>query len=88
VYGSFARGEEDSSSDLDLFVIGSVSLEEIVAALSPVEQAIGREINPTLFSEIEFKSKLSKKNHFIRSMAKTQKEFIIGTADEFRELAK
>lgn len=88
VYGSFAKGEEDSSSDLDLFVIGSVSLEEIVIALSPVEQAMGREINPMLFSEKEFKSKLLNRNHFIRSMAKTEKEFIIGTADEFRELAK
>ena len=87
VYGSFARGEEAVGSDLDLFVIGRVRLDEIVSALSNVEKAIGREINPSLFSETEFKSKLSQKNHYIRSLAKSEKEFIIGTEDEFRRLA-
>lgn len=88
VYGSFAKGEEISSSDIDLFIIGGARLDEIVSALSTVEQAIGREINPTLFSEKEFKSKWSKKNHFLRSIVKTEKEFIIGSEDEFRGLAK
>ena len=88
VYGSFARGEEVSGSDLDLFVVGSIRLDEIVSILSTVEQAISREINPTLFSDTEFKSKWSKKNHFLKSVAKTEKEFIIGSEDEFRRLAK
>lgn len=88
VYGSFARGEEAVGSDLDLFVIGRVRLEEIVGSLSPVETAIGREINPTLFSEGEFHSKLAKKNHFLHSVMSTQKEFIIGTEDELRRLAE
>ena len=88
VYGSFAKGEEIAGSDIDLFVIGKAPLDEIVSALTKVENAIGREINPTLFSEIEFKKKYSQKNHFLRSIAKTEKEFIIGTEDEFRRLAE
>lgn len=88
VYGSFAKGEEVSSSDLDLFVVGDIRLDELVSALSDVEEAIGREINPTLFSATEFKKKWSQKNHFIRSMAKTEREFIVGSEDEFRRLAE
>ena len=88
VYGSFARGEEVSGSDLDLFVVGKIPLEELVSALSTSEQAIGREINTALFSEMEFKSKWSKKNHFLRSVAKTEKEYVIGSEDEFRRLAE
>ncbi len=88
VYGSLARGEEVSSSDLDLFVIGNIGLDDLVSALSSVEQAIGREINPTLFSAAEFKKKWSEKNHFIRSVANAEKEFIIGSEDEFRRLAE
>lgn len=88
VYGSFARGEEVADSDIDLFIIGKAPLDEIVSALTKVENAIGREINPTLFSATEFKSKWLKKNHFLRSMAKTEKEFIIGSEDEFRRLAE
>jgi len=88
VYGSFAKGEEIAGSDIDLFVIGKASLDEIVSALTKVENAIGREINPSLFSKTEFKKKYLQKNHFIRSMVKTEKEFIIGTEDELRRLVK
>jgi predicted nucleotidyltransferase len=88
VYGSFARGEEVSGSDLDLFVVGDIRLDELVSSLSNVEQAIGREINPTLFSAAEFKKKWSQKNHFISSIVKVEKEFIVGSEDEFRRLAE
>lgn len=88
VYGSFARSEEVASSDLDLFVVGRTGLDEIVRIMSPVEKEIGRDINPILFSEAEFRTKWSKKNHFLRSVARTEKEFIIGTEDEFRKLAE
>jgi predicted nucleotidyltransferase len=88
VYGSFARGEEVSSSDLDLFVIGNIRLADLVRVLSDVEQAIGREINPALFSAKEFKRKWSDNNHFIRSVADSEKEFIIGSEHEFGRLAE
>jgi predicted nucleotidyltransferase len=88
VYGSFARGQEVSGSDLDLFVVGDIQLDELVSALSGVEQSIGREINPTLYSSADFKNKWSRKNHFLRSVAETEKEFIIGSEDEFRRPAE
>jgi len=88
VYGSFARGEEVSGSDLDLFVVGNIQLDDLVSALSNVEQAIRREINPTLFSAREFKNKWSRNNHFLESVAKTEKEYVIGSEDEFRRLAE
>jgi len=88
IYGSFARGMEVSGSDLDLFMVGTIGLDEVVSALGSVEEAIGREINPTLFTPAEFKNKWSKKNHFLRSLANSEKEYIIGSDDEFRRLAK
>lgn len=88
VYGSFARGQEVSGSDLDLFLVGKIQLDELVGILSNVEQAIGREINPALFSAAEFKDKWSQKNHFLKSLARSEKEYVIGSEDEFRRLAK
>ena len=86
VYGSFAKGEEAAGSDVDLFIVGRVPLSEVVSVLTPVEHNIGREINPSLFSDAEFKEKFSQKNHFVRSVVKSDKEFIIGTEDELRRL--
>ena len=88
IYGSFARGEEVADSDIDLFIIGKAPLDEIVSALTKVENAIGREINPSLFSAVEYKRELVQKNHFVRSVIKSDKEFVIGTEDELRELAE
>src|SRR5262249_34309052 len=34
VYGSMARGEEKSESDIDLMVVGSVTLEDVITKLS------------------------------------------------------
>lgn len=88
VYGSFARGEEVAGSDIDLFIVGGAPLDKIIGTLANVENAIGREINPSLLSGAEFKKKYLQKNHFIRSLMNSKKEFVIGTEDELRRLAE
>ena len=87
VYGSFARGEETAASDIDLFIIGSARLEDIVAALSPLENVIVREINPHLLSVAEFKKKLAQKHHFVHSVLASDREFVIGGDSDLGGLA-
>jgi predicted nucleotidyltransferase len=88
VYGSIARGEEKASSDVDLMVVGSVSFQDVVAALSEIERKLGREVNPTVFGPREFREKLAAKNHFLSSVAKEKKLFVIGDESEFRRLGQ
>jgi hypothetical protein len=71
---------------MDLFVIGSASLKDVISALSQVEKNLGREINPTIISPKEYREKSSKKNHFIRSVTNSKLEFLIGSMDELRRL--
>jgi len=87
VFGSFARGEERSDSDVDLMIVGKVSFGEAVAALAPAQKALGREINPSLFSAGEFRAKLAADNHFLNSVMRGKKLFVIGTPDELTKLA-
>jgi predicted nucleotidyltransferase len=56
VYGSIARGEETSSSDADLMVVGEVSFAD-AAALSESEAKLGREVNPTVYGPREFRQR-------------------------------
>jgi len=88
VYGSIARGEEKASSDVDLMVVGSVSFKDVVAALSEIERKLGREVNPTVFGLREFHEKLAAKNHFLSTVAKEKKLFVIGDEREFRRLGQ
>jgi predicted nucleotidyltransferase len=87
VYGSVARQEERANSDVDLMVLGSAPFSEIVSALAAVQRMLAREINPTVFPIAEFQSKLRAGNHFLRSVMREKKIFLLGTEDELAKLA-
>lgn len=86
VYGSMARQEENADNDVDLMIVGDVTLDEVVAQLATVEGAIGRPINPTVYSTDEFKSKLESGNHFLRSVVRAEKVILIGDLDELGKM--
>jgi len=88
IYGSFADGKEHKSSDVDVCVIGQVMFAEVVSALGIAQQNLGREINPTVFPPEEFQTKLASQNHFLTSLMKGSKIFIVGDEHELAKLAQ
>ncbi|MDE2263059.1 MAG: nucleotidyltransferase domain-containing protein [Gammaproteobacteria bacterium] len=82
VYGSIARGRERSESDVDLMVVGTVLPAELVMALRAAQQAIGREINPTLYSQEEFAQKRALHDPFLMQVLAGPKLFVIGSKDD------
>ena len=86
VYGSVARGEETAQSDIDIMVIGDAKLGDILSRLSRIEKAIGRPVNPTVYSIAEFKSKRAGGNHFLDAVLKGKKVFLLGDDDELRKM--
>lgn len=83
VFGSIANGRGISDSDVDLFIIGEVSLREISKLLYGVSDIIGREINPYVMTQNEFKKRIKKGEHFISNVLNSPKLFIIGNKDGF-----
>jgi predicted nucleotidyltransferase len=87
VYGSVARHSERANSDVDLMVLGNASFSDIVSVLGTAQRVLGREVNPTVFPMSEFRSKLAAGNHFLRSVMKEKKLFVLGTENELKKLA-
>jgi predicted nucleotidyltransferase len=87
IYGSVARQGERANSDVDLMVLGDASFSEVVSALGAAQRTLGREINPTIFPVSEFRSKLAAGNHFLRSVMKDKRLFVLGTENELTKLA-
>lgn len=87
VYGSVARGEERSDSDIDLMVLGDASFAEVAAAVKQAEKKLGREINPSVFPFAEFSKKRKVRNHFISTVLAEEKLFIIGNEDALGRMA-
>lgn len=88
VYGSFAEGKERKGSDIDVCVVGKATFGDVVSGLSPAQQDLGREINPTVFPPEEFRTKLASGNHFLRSIMKGPKIFLVGDEHELARLAQ
>ena len=87
VFGSFARQEEKSDSDVDLMVVGDIGLRKLTGLLMDVSGKIGREINPHVFSEKEFVKRKKDQDHFLNQVLEAPKIFIIGTENELAEMA-
>lgn len=86
VFGSVARGEDRAESDLDLFVVGEVSLQEVVTAISPLQQTLGGDVNPVIYPMAEVKAKLADGHHFLTTVVADDKIFVIGTQNELGKL--
>jgi len=65
-------------------VLGDIPFSDVVSALGDAQKTVGREINPTVFPVSEFRSKLAAGNHFLQSVMKEKKVFVLGSEHELR----
>jgi predicted nucleotidyltransferase len=84
IYGSVARGEQTAASDLDLMLIGD--MDSSFVDLRVAQEILGREINVAVYPTAEFVRKARAKQHFITTVLRNQKLFVIGSEDELRAL--
>ncbi len=87
VYGSMARGDATSESDVDLMVIGEASFGDVVDALAPAQDTLGREVNPSVYTKTEFRRRLQAGEHFVTSVFHDPKLFVIGGPDDLERVA-
>ncbi|HOX06737.1 MAG TPA: nucleotidyltransferase domain-containing protein [Planctomycetota bacterium] len=88
IYGSFARGEEQARSDVDVMIVGDATFGDVVEALHPVQEKLGREVNPTVYPEAEFREKLAAGHHFLTSVFSAPKIFLRGDERDLAGLAE
>lgn len=87
LYGSIARSEETSASDIDLMVIGTAGLSDLIPALRSSEQALGRPVNPTVYSLQEFQQKVVRNDHFLTAVVRGAKQFVKGSEHDLEAIA-
>ena len=87
VYGSIAAGNEQSDSDIDLMIIGQVSPKELALPLRGARELLGREINPTVYTQVEFDKKRAANDPFLKQVLDKPKLFVLGNKDELGKVA-
>ena len=88
IYGSLASDQEHRGTDVDVCIVGPATFTEVVAALSPAQQDLGREINPTVFPPEEFRTKRASHHHFLVSLMNRPKIFLVGDEHALEKLAR
>lgn len=79
VYGSIAKDQANASSDIDLMLIGKgLHYNEVMERLLPLEEQLGRTINPTLYTPGDWVAKIKAENSFVVRVAQQDKINLMG----------
>ena len=73
---------------VDLMVVGTIGLRQLSRQLSGLEAKLGREVNPHILTPEEFARRANEGDHFITTVLKGPRLFVVGGEDELRRLGQ
>jgi predicted nucleotidyltransferase len=82
IFGSVASGKENAASDIDLLIIGEVGFAEVVGALHPVQETLGREVNPKIYRREEWTRMKNARDAFVTELMTKPRMDVIGGGNE------
>lgn len=82
LFGSTAKRTDSASSDVDLLIVSDeLTLEQVYAALEPVEKELARPISATLYSSEEFRRRREAGHPFLTKVLSEEYVLLIGGLD-------
>lgn len=84
VFGSVASGNVNAKSDIDLMLIGDLTYAEVVSQMHPLQEQLGREINPKIFTVKEWQKLMRDNGAFVHDVLSKTKLFIIGNEQQLQ----
>jgi predicted nucleotidyltransferase len=82
LYGSVAKEEDRANSDIDVLLVSdTMTLEGVFRLFEPAEKALGRTINPTLYTVQEFEKRRADGQPFLRKVLAGKTILLKGSSD-------
>ena len=88
IFGSVAAGKAGIHSDIDLLVVGSVSLTDVVEICHAGQDRLGRQVNPVVMTIEACEARFSQADRFMTRIARQPKLFLFGETSEFGKPAE
>ena len=83
VYGSIAKKQDVAVSDIDLMLVSdSLTFGDTYLALDKASKALGREVNPTIFTVKDFARRRREEGSFLHRVLAQPKIWLIGGEDD------
>lgn len=87
VFGSLAEGADTPDSDVDLLVVGSVSLADLAPHLRKARETLARQVNVVSMTPEEFARGAADDEQFLGTVLRRPIMLVKGDPDEFGRLA-
>jgi len=82
IYGSVARQEDTAQSDIDLMIVSAtLGYADVFGSLEKATQALGRKINPTLYTPANIAKRIAQDNAFVTRVLQQPKIWLIGNEE-------
>jgi predicted nucleotidyltransferase len=78
IFGSWARGEVDAESDVDVLVVGDFDYADVVARLHALQERTGREINMVAMRADELRQQRTAERGFIPEVLRSPMTPLVG----------
>jgi len=79
VFGSVAKKSDTAASDIDLMVVSdSLTYADLFGTLETVATKLGRQVNPTVYSQAELSRRIAEDNAFVMRVLEQPKLWLIG----------
>ncbi|MBK8253224.1 MAG: nucleotidyltransferase domain-containing protein [Polyangiaceae bacterium] len=83
LFRSVAKETDKADSDVDLLVVSNMlMLEDLFRTLGPVEERLGRRINPTLYTTVEFDARRKSRNPFLTKVLTGKHHVLLGELND------
>ena len=83
IFGSVAKKSDTARSDIDLLILSDhLTYGDVYSALESAGAALGRQVNPTIYSTKDFRKRRADRNPFLMKILGLPKLWVIGTEDE------
>jgi len=82
IYGSYAKGKEKGTSDIDIVVVGSFPRDEFTRKLRILEAKLNREANFNSYTKAEFAKESKKNGGFLNVVLRDKIILLKGNLDD------
>lgn len=82
IFGSAAEGRDTVDSDIDLLVVGDVSLRELAGPIADAQRELAREIDLVLYAPKDLREERAAGNHFVTAVLAGPRVDVIGGPDD------
>lgn len=83
VFGSIAKRQDTASSDIDLMIVSDkLRYGDLFTALQPIQEQLGRTINPTILSRKDLDRRVKNDEAFIHRVLSQPKIWLFGSQDD------